>query len=323
MSTALYSIGQVCAALSGIRAVVFADMTNVGSYGPGFLPPAPGTVPSFNDTALLYSIAYERYTGEVSSATDFDQGGVSETWQLSIFIPKSREEVTRLLRLMRSRLLIVIGIDRYGSQHILYDALASWRHATGARPGSRHGYEVTFTAPGHYILPGIAGTGDITTAPPVGGGSSDPGSGDCCISIQPTPIAYTPAPTGNALNLNEIVTTANGSVYFIDSAGRSVILNRPAPTYYYWDGDGVDVDEITMPMAFPLPDPADYPLPTYSEQDEISVRLWVKKGSRWLQYDHPEGYTIDYATGKVLIPGGTGGANLEFYSYEGIPPRPL
>jgi hypothetical protein len=319
----LYSVPSVCDALAGVKAIIYCDITNVGNYGPGFLPPAPDTPPSFYDSDLLYSIAYERYSGEITQESVTDQGGESYRQQVTIFVPRSRSEVHTLLRRMRGRLLMVIAIDRYDNQHILYDAIVSHRMTSGQRPGSRAGYQITFSATAHYLLPSIAGNGDILSAPPVGGGGGDIGSGECCITIAPLAIAYTPSPTGNALNLNEIVTTPNGSVYFIDSTGRSVLLNRPAPVYYFFNGDGVDVDEITLPMGFPLPDPADYPLPTYSEQDEMSIRLWVKYGSRWLQYDHAEGYTVDYAAGKVLIPGGTRGANLEFYSYEGIPPRPL
>jgi len=320
----MYSLSEVCAARAGLRAIVFSDMTNVLGYGPGDLPPGSGTAPSFTDTDQLYSIAMERYTGEASRESGSDDGGDYATGQIRCFVPLSRSEVDILLRRWRNRLLLVIGIDRYGTQHVLADAIASWRHTTGARPGTRHGYEITFSAPLHYIRQPIAGDGEIATAPPVGGGGgSDPGSGDCCITIQPIQIAYTPAPTGNVSNLNEIVTTQNGSVYFIDATGRAIILNRPAPRYYFFDGDGVDVDEITLPLGFPVPDPDDYPLPTYSEQDEMSIRLRVKLGSRWIQYGHEEGFTVDYASRKVLIPTGTRGANAEIYSYEGIPARPL
>ncbi len=298
-------------------------MTNVLGYGPGSLPPGPNTAPEFVDTDQLYAIAIERFSGEASRESASDDGGDYATGQVRGFVPLSRTEVDILLRRMRNRLLFVIGIDRYGSQHILHDAIASWRHTTGTRPGTRHGYELAFDAPSHYILPPMAGEGEIVTAPPVGGGGSDPGSGDCCITIAPLTIVYTPTPTGNESNLNQIVTTLNGSVYFIDSTGRAIILNRPAPRYYYYDGDGLDVTEITLPLGFPIPDPADYPSPTYSEQDEMSIRLRVKIGSRWLQYDHEEGYTVDYAAGKVMLPSGTRGANVEIYSYEGIPARPL
>jgi len=322
MSCTLYSIDRACGALAGITALIITDMTNVANYGPGFLPPAPGSPPTFYDNDLVYSISMERYSGVFSTDSVSDQGGDYAVSQAAGFVPLSRAVVEVLLRRLRNRPVMVIAIDRLLNQHLIYEARASYRHSTGDAPGTRHGYRIQFTGPSHYLLPSIAGEGDIPTAPPVGGVVPSPGS-ECCITIEPTNIAFTPAPTGNATNLNQIVTTSNGSVYFIDGDGRGIILNRPAPRYYFWNGDGVDVDEISMPMSYPLPDPDDYALPTYSEQDEISIRLWVKKGSRWLQYDHAEGYTIDYASGKVLIPGGTGGANLEFYSYEGIPPRPL
>ncbi len=324
MKPPIHSIAAVCDARAGLQAIIYADMTNVDGYGPGSLPPGPNTAPSFFDTDLLYGMAFERHSAESSRESGSDDGGDYDSGQIRCFVPLSRSEVDLLLRRMRSRLLFVIGVDRYGAQHILHDALVSWRQTTGTRPGTRHGYEITFDAPGHYLIPAMAGSGDITTAPPIGGGGGgDVGSGECCISIAPISIAYTPSPTGNALNRNEIVTTPNGSVYFIDSTGRSIILNRPAPRYYIFNGDGVDVPEVTLPLDFPLPDPDVYPLPIYSEQDEISVRVHVKMGSRWLQYGHVEGWTIDYGDHKILIAGGTMGANIEVYSYEDIPARPL
>ncbi len=320
---ALYSVAKVCDALAGVTSVILSDITNVANYGPEYLPPAPNTPPSFLDTDLLYSIAYERYSGEITRDSTFDQGGHAAVHQVSIFVPKGRSEVDVLLGRMRSRLMMVIAIDRYGSQHILYEALVTWKYSSGTRPGTRNGYQISWAAPSHYILPAVAGSGDISTAPPVGGGSSDPGSGDCCITIQPTNIAYTPAPSGNALNNNEIVTTLNGTVYFIDSTGRSIVLNRPAPSYYQHDLDESSVTEITLPDSYWIPDPADYAAPTYDPQAEMSIRIWCKYGSRWLQYGHPEGFTIDYATHKALFPSGLIGGVAEFYTYQSVPPIPL
>jgi hypothetical protein len=323
MSGALYSIGRVCDALAGIRSFIYADMTNVANYGPGFLPPAPNTPPSFTDMDQLYSIVTDRYSGEASRESAADQGGDYARHQVRIFIPRSQSQVDTLLQRWRNRLLCVIGIDRYGSQHILYDAIASWRHSTGTRPGTRHGYEITFTATSHYILPAMAGSGDITTAPPVGGSGGSPGSGECCITIAPLSIAYTPSPTGNAMNLNEMVTTPTGAVYFIDSTGRSILLNYPAPKYYTVDLGETEVDEITLPMSFPLPDETDYPDPTYDTYGEMSIRIWCKVGSRWLQYGHPEGFTIDADTHKAHFPAGYISGTVEFYSYQGYPSTPL
>ena len=319
----MHSISEVCDAHAGLRGVVFADMTNVVGYGPGDLPPTPNSAPTFTDTDKLYSIAFERYSAEASGETLSDQGGDTTRLTIRCFIPKSRFEVTSLRRLMRNRLLFVIGIDRYGTQHVISDAIATWRQSTGTRPGTRHGYEVTFTGIEHYIIPSIAGDGDINTAPPVGGGGGDEGGGDsCCITINPTQIAYTPAPTGNPNNRNQMVTTPNGSVYFIDNDGRSIVLNRPAPLYYQADTAGLILSSITLPLSFPIPNPADYAGPTYDEQAEMSIRLWIKHRSRWLHYDHAEGFTVDHGDNQVLFPDGVTGA-VEFYLYQEIPPRPL
>ena len=321
MST-FYSVPAVCDSIAGIRASIYSDMTNVENYGPGFLPPAPDTAPTFYDNDLLYSIAFERYSGELVRESQSDQGGDYAIHQLTFFVPKTRSEVDILLRRMRNRLMMAIGIDRYGNQHILFDARVSWRLTTGSKPGSRHGYFITFSATTHYLLPAIAGNGDIETAPPVGS-SGDSTSSDCCITINPINIAYTPAPTGNAFNNNQMVTTVNGSVFFIDGDGRGLIINRPAPRYYVYDADGETFTDLVLPLDFPMPDPNDYPFPTYSEPAEISIRFWVKYGSRWLMYGHTEGFTLDFATHSVQFGAGVDGGTLEFYSYEGIDPRPL
>lgn len=317
-----YSIDAVCGSLSGIRTLIYTDMTNVIGYGPGSLPPAPGTPADYVSSAAVYQIAIQRYSGTVGRESGSDNGGDYVISRISGFVPKTRREVDTLLRRFKNRYFAVIGIDRHGMQHQLFNARASYRHTTGTAPGEPHGYQITFTAPEHFILPAVGGEGIPGYTDPVDPVIPEPAT-DCCAEIKPIQIAYTPLPSGNVSDLNRFVTTPTGAVYFIDHNGRGVLLNRPAPRYYFWDGDGVDVTEIILPDDFPLPDPADYALPTYSEQDEISVRLRVKMGSRWLQYDHPEGYTIDIATHKALIPGGTRGANFEFYSYQDIPRRPL
>lgn len=216
------------------------------------------------------------------------------------------------------------AIDRYDNQHLLYEARAGSEYSSGDRPGTRNGYTMSFTAPSHFILDAIAGNGEIETAPPIGGGGGGGSSEEsCCITINPIGIAYTPAPTGNVNNHNEIVTTPNGSVYFIDNNGRSILFNAPPPQYHDVDLTDLVLSEYILPMEFWMPDPDDYPLPTYSEQNEISIRLWVKYGSRWLMYGHPEGFTIDYAAHKVEFADPKDGGTLEFYSFQGLKATPL
>lgn len=320
----MYSIGEVCDARAGVKSLVFADMTNVVGYGPGDLPPGPGSAPTFTDNDLLYSIAFERHTGEAIRESGSDQGGDYASGRITIFVPKGRAEVDTLLRRWRNRLLFVIGIDRYGSQHIISDAIASWRYTTGTKPGTRHGYEISFSGYMHYIISPIAGDGEISTAPPVGGGSGSGSSSDCCISIQPIAIAYTPALTGNPNNHNELVTTPSGAVYFIDSAGRGICLNRPAPrTMTFQMTEGSTATYVTVPSDFWIPDPDDYPVPTYNSTHEVSRRLLVKLGSRWLEYEDTEGWYMDYATRRIHFNTSIDGALIRLYSYRDIAAIPL
>lgn len=319
----LYSIGNVCGAEPGLKSVLFTDMENLSGHTPGSLPLAPGAAPSFVDTDLVFSVAFNRFSAVIDSESRRSQGGDYVLQNLRLFVPRSRLVVSELLRRLRSRKVMAIGIDHYNNQHIMFDALASYTHTTGAKWGDRHGYFITLSAYSYFVNPSIAGQGDIPTAPPDPTDPPDPPSGDCCITINPIPIAYTPTPTGNAYNLNQLVTTPNGSLYFISSTGAAVIVNRPAPRYYIGNFDGVNVTEFTLPAGFPLPDPDDYPFPVYDEQAEISVRLFIKYGTRYLDYDRPGGFTINHAANKILVPSGIRGGNIQVWSFEGIPPRPI
>lgn len=320
-----YSTSKVCGSNASIKALIYSDMTNVSSYGPDRLPPAPGYPPSFVDSGKVYSIAFEKYTGEVRKDSATDQGGDYDQHIATVYVPRSRSEIELLLQIMRNRLLLVIAIDRYDNQHILYNARRSFHHGTGAKPGTRHGYEISFQSASDYLLPAIAGNGDIETAPPDPGEELDTDNPDCCITINPVNIAYTPAPSGNASNHNELVRTANDTLYFIDKNGLSTIINRPAPRRTLIQvAEGETSMVINLPVGFPCPDPDDYAGPVYDTITEMSIRIWLKLGSRWLQYGHEEGFTVtDAATGEITCETSIDGAAIEVFVYQSIPPTPL
>ncbi len=179
----LYSITKVCGSLPGLTAIIFSDMTNVEGYGPASLPPAPNTPITFIENDKVYSIAFEKQSAELTKVSQ--EGGQIGSWEqitATCFIPRSRNDVEVLLRRMNGRLMLIIGINRYGNQHILANAQRSYSHTTGAKPGNRHGYQVTWTAPGDYIRPSIAGNGDVDSAPAEpGGGGGEGMEGDCSL----------------------------------------------------------------------------------------------------------------------------------------------
>lgn len=322
---AYYSIARICGSIAGLKALIYTDMTNVANYGPGYLPLVAGDAPSFTDVNKVYSIAYEQYAGLITRRSVNDAGGDWHQTLVSAYVPRGRQEVDVLLKRWRNRTLMIIAIDRYDNQHLLFDARASFDYTSGDRPGTRHGYTMSFTAASHYILDSIAGNGEIETAPPIGGGGGGGGSseGGCCITFNPLGIDYTPAPSGNVNNHNQIVYTDWGGLYFIDDDGRGVILNAPPPMYHEVNLDNLMISEYTLPSWFYLPDPDDYPGPTYSETREVNIRLYVLYGSRWLAYEHGEGYTIDYANHKVVFGEQLDGGILRFYSYPGLRSTPL
>lgn len=322
-----YSLAAVCDAFAGIRTIIFADMGNVSNHGPAFLPTAMGTPPSFSNMNEVFAISFERQTGSLQRDS-VNGDGVGDYFQstLQCFVPKARQEVDELLSRLRNRLVCAVALDRYGNQHLLFNARVASKLTTGDRAGTRHGYTITITAISHYLYRNMAGTGDIETAPPIGGGGGGGGTGsdDCCISINPIPISYIPAPSGNANNLNQLVTTVDGSVYFIDKDGRGIVINRPPViTWSIHLPSGSAATFITIPMDIPLPDPDDYPVPFYDSNAEINRRLWVKLGSRWLEYEHTEGWYMDYATRRIYFNTSLDGAFIRIYIYQNIPPIEL
>lgn len=326
MRKSFYSIENVCDAKAGITALIFSDMTNVSGYGPGNLPPTPGNPPGYIDNSKVYSIGFERHTGILTKESRTNDGGSYNENLVSAFVPRSRSDVEELLKRQKNRFLSIVAIDRYGNQHVLYNALRDFRHTTGDKPGTRHGYSISFSAPDHFLLPSLAGNGDIDTAPPPpggGGGGGDDDSG-CCVTINPIQIAYTPLPTANANNRNQLVTTTNGTLYFIDGDGRGVLVNRPGPIYYEVQvAEGATDNFVTLPAWFPLPDPADYAAPTYDPVAEINRRMFVFLGSRGIAYEDIEGWYIDFGTNRAYFYTSIDGALLRFWVQEGIPPNPL
>lgn len=326
MGRNLFSIGKVCGARAGLTTLIFSDMTNVANHGPEFLPPAPNTPPSFTDLTKVYSIAFQRYTGVVNISSQNYQGGDYEVGQILAHVPRGRAAMDMLLGLMRNRLLIVIGIDKHGNQHTLYDARRSYKYTTGDQPGTRHGYNLEFNAPNHFLLPWITGDGNIETAPPIGdiGSPGGGGSEDCCITINPVNILYTPLPTGNVNNRNELVTTPDQTLYFIDGDGRSVIINRPPPlSFTHIFAEGFTGTEIPVPEWFELPDPNDYPGPVYDAVMEIDRQLFVQLGSDWLMYQDEEGFTIDIDNHVLPVGRSLDGMTVKVYRYRHYPKTPV
>lgn len=318
-----YSIPKVCGTLSGLRALLYTDMTNIVGHGPGSLPPVPGNPPDFNSADEVYQISIQKFSGIVSRESGSDDGGDYVIGRVTGFIPKTRRQVDTLLRRMRNRYFAVIAVDRHGLQHLLFNARGSYKHTTGQGPGEPHGYSITFTAPEHFILPSVGDTGTPVYIDPIDPIPDPEPAADCCVEIKPIQIAYTPLPTGNETDLNLFVTTQDGALYFIDHNGRSVVINRPAPLYYSIQVGDTSDGWVVIPDEYPLPDPDDYPSPTYDTQAEISRRLMVINQSRKVAYDHDEGYDIDYATRRVHILTPIAGAFLEFYFHQRITPIPL
>ncbi len=130
------------------------------------------------------------------------------------------------------------------------------------------------------------------------------------------------------MNLNQMVTTEDDTVWFIDRTGRGIIINRPAPRVYRVDiAEGAMGNFVVMPDWFPLPNPDDYLSPTYNTAQEIARRMQVYLAPRVLVWENDgdiyEGWFIDYGSRHVYFDTSIDGALLTFVGYSHIPAIPL
>lgn len=290
MSQSIFAIPKVCATQSGVEAVVFTLPSNIAT------PPttALATTLDFVDPDEVYAIAFSRNTAKYTMRTRADRGGDIYEGTLQAFIPRRRVEMDTLMFRVRNRRVHAIYTDRDSNQRIVWNARALIDYTSGDRRGTPNGYTIRFNHVHAGHVPIISGNEDLPLPP---GGGDQPES--CCIIINPSALGYYPPPSGNVANLNKVVTAPDGTVFFIDKNGLAIVLGRPAPDYFSVQVPDGETQYIATPVGITLPNPADYPFPTYIEAAEMSKRIWVKRERQWLKYQ--QDFTVDFAQQRIYF----------------------
>lgn len=309
----LLSIPCIRNTQSGIHAIVIFTPENVASS----VTSGVAQTITFNDTDQVYSIAFTSGSARFNEEARSGDGGDYYESTLSAFIPERRIEMETLIRSLRNRRVHAIYIDRNGRQWVHWNTRFFYQFDSGDQRGTKSGYTIQFKTKNVKRIPIISGNEDLPTPPP-----PNTGGDSCCITIEPSPVVNPPTPTGNTENLNKIVTLSDGTPYFIDKFGRSVLLGRPAPVYIRipTTPDGL-LTEITLPSGT-IPDPADFAAPTYDERIEMSRRVFIKSSSRWIAYDPPQPYTggwtcnIDQNGDHIYFDEPPRGAFIEIYIWS-------
>lgn len=288
MSQPLLAIPKICTTSAGISSIVMTLPANIAT------PPTTSinATLDFIDPDAVFSIAFTRSTARFRENARTGPGGDYYESELSAFIPKRRIEMETLITRLRNRRVHGIYIDRNGNQFIVWNARFFHQYDSGDRPGTREGYSISLNASNIRDVPIISGNEELPEPP----GPSDPPE-SCCITINPLALPSPPPPSGNTQYLSQIVSTIDGTVYFIDKNGLAIALGRPAPGYFtVLVPDGV-TNFISAPPEVELPDPADFPFPTYNVQVEMSKRVWVKRERTWLIYGTD--FNVDFAQQRI------------------------
>jgi hypothetical protein len=212
----LAEIKKVCKVSGGIRRIQITDKDNIQVTAAGV---------TILDEELVYGISFRRRAASYEEELRDGRGGNYVDQKLSMFIPGKRADVEYIIGQLWNRRTAIIYLDHNGTGGFLYKAKMAYNYKTGQRLSNDHGYEMQFTTQSlkkslDYSGIGIdlPDIGDPGYEDPGGGG----GSGECCVVINPTPLATTPSVTGNTTNLNKFVKDPNGQTWFIDKDGRGL-----------------------------------------------------------------------------------------------------
>jgi hypothetical protein len=203
--------------------------------------------------ATFYNIAFRKWSGSVSTKTTTARSGDYATKTASIYIPRHRFVVEKMVKQLRNQKVVVYITDQNDEIHRIDGARLTSEMSSDDSPSGSNGYRWTFTGQDrmvdYYINPvQNALTGDEYVTPEGETGSVGPDTGGpsvvdaCCITILTSPIAYVPTPTGNLLHKNKVVTVAaTGDKYFIDKNGIAILLSANGFTKERVEGTGAHI----------------------------------------------------------------------------------
>lgn len=211
----------------------------------------------------IYTINFRPFTTEYIDDGKTSRSGDFHTAMVKTYVPRHRFLAEKLIMELADRRCIVYALDWNGTEHLMFGAWFTSKFSTGAELANSNGYEWSWKVDyvkkpfiSAKILADLDGDEGITPGGDTGGGTS-PGPGTptpeagCCITINTTPIAYLPTPTGNIAHRNKIITsTVDGNIYIIDKNGASVRFSGGSK-YQAFSGPAASVTPTGFTLDFP------------------------------------------------------------------------
>lgn len=239
MSAQLQEILEVCDSRGGISQITLTNVDNVTS----------GLNPEIIDPAQVYTIAFRKHTADYTEKSKSTAQNQKIIQTIKAFIPKRRLSMETLIKNIINKRIVVIYTDRDESGGMLYKAKFSYKYSPGKRLSENNGYDIEFST--EKLLTSLDYSGININLPdpgdPWGGGGGSSATDDCCVLINPTPLSYIPAATGNPNNRNEYVIGSNGVRYFIDKTGAAI----PFPYFpqYFEEFASITTDRVHVTVA--------------------------------------------------------------------------
>jgi len=210
----------------------------------------------------IYTINFRPFTASYDDDGKTSRSGDFHTAMVKTYVPRHRFLAEKLIMELADRRCIVYALDWNGDEHLLFGARFMSKFSTGAQLADSNGYEWKWELDyvkkpfiSAKILADLDGDEGVIPGEDTGGGTS-PGPGTptpeagCCITVNTTPIAYLPTPTGNIAHRNKFITsTIDGNVYVIDKNGAS-IKTGSGSKYQAFNGPAASV----TPTGFNLAD---------------------------------------------------------------------
>lgn len=232
----LHEIEKVCDSIGGISTVKITTVDNItASYNPEII-----------DEDKVFSIHFRRKTGSYNEESEDSKAGQKIVQRLEIFVPKRRLSMELMIQKILNKRVVVIYEDHDGTGGLLYKAKFKYKYYTGKAKAEDQGYMCEFTTEKIVGSLDYSGVNIVLPEPGIPFENPNPGAhhDSCCVVVNPEPIEFIPAKSGNATYLNKYVVAPNGVKYFIDKFGNSMAF--PMMPQYRQSWTGITGDEITV-----------------------------------------------------------------------------
>lgn len=236
MTLELHEIERICDSIGGISSIKITTVDNIeGGYSPAII-----------DELKVYSIYFRRKTGGYSEETEDSKHGQKIVQKIEFFVPKKRLSMEELIKKIINKRVVITYNDFDGAGGMLYKAKFRYKYYTGKAKAEDQGYACEFTT--EKIIGSLDYTGVNIELPDPGAPFENPNPGvyydSCCVLVNPEPVGFVPAESGNTEYLNKYVVGSNGVKYFIDKFGNAMAFPMMPQFVETWSGNGTD--EITV-----------------------------------------------------------------------------